>query len=228
MNLRGDREYFYAVKSKSEAHIYSEWSEIYAIKPVANIPRPPAPIDADIRVDNGRIILYWNTSFDEQDVNILGYQVIKHYISSTITTLKSDTFFTFNNSWIDSLVQSGIQYQYQIITVSVHGGYSYPTAVMSVTIQTELPPAPDGISLNKQDNGILISWELPAGGEHLRYQIFRYTRGNDPVILGTTLPGVNKWTDIKSNDGELYFYFIRSISSDGTQSVESDESSVRY
>ncbi len=108
------------------------------------------------------------------------------------------------------------------------GVQSVPATWASVNIKGEKPAAPASVTANIAQTGVQLNWETPADNASLQYNIYRYERGKEPVKAGTVAGNTDQFTDKTATKGRHYFYFVRSLSPDKTESDKSNEASIRY
>lgn len=224
--LRGDRFYQYALKSFSTSHIESPFSDTVIARPLKNIPVPKPPMRVTAYAEDGRIYVDWDAvSYDE---TVSGYKLLRSKKAAGASNFITDTILRNTNGFVDTLVKSNETYRYSVITQSMLGVQSVPATWASVNIKGEKPAAPASVTANITQTGVQLNWEIPANNESLQYNIYRYERGKEPVKAGTVAGNTDQFTDRTATKGKHYFYFIRSLSSDKTESDKSNEASIRY
>jgi fibronectin type 3 domain-containing protein len=224
--LRGDRFYEYALKSFSTSHIESPFSDTVIARPLKNIPVPKPPMRVTAHAEDGRIYVDWDAvSYDE---TVSGYKLLRSKKAAGASNFTTDTILRATNGFVDTLVKPNETYRYSVITQSMLGVQSVPATWASVNVKGDKPAAPASLTANLAQTGIQLNWEVPAENASLQYNIYRYERGKEPVKAGTVAGDTDQFTDKTATKGKHYFYFIRSLSADKTESDKSNEASIRY
>jgi fibronectin type 3 domain-containing protein len=224
--LKGDRFYQYALRSFSTSHIESPLSDTVIARPLKNIPVPKPPMRVTAYAEDGRVYVDWDAvSYDE---TVSGYKLLRSKKSAGASNFTTDTIQCNTNGYADTLVKPNETYRYSVITQSVLGVQSVPATWASVNIKGEKPAAPASVTANIAQTGVQLNWETPADNASLQYNIYRYERGKEPVKAGTVATNTDQFTDKTVTKGKHYFYFVRSFSSDKTESDKSNEASIRY
>ncbi len=224
--LRGDRFYQYALKSFSTSHIESAFSDMVIARPLRNIPVPKPPMRVTAYAEDGRVYVDWDAvSYDE---TVSGYKLLRSKKAADASNFTTDTILCNTNGYADTLVKPNETYRYSVITQSILGVQSVPATWASVNIKGEKPAAPASVTANIAQTGVQLNWEVPANNESLQYNIYRYERGKEPVKTGTVAGNTDQFTDKAAAKGKQYFYFIRSLSSDKTESDKSNEATIKY
>ncbi|WP_276482610.1 fibronectin type III domain-containing protein [Paraflavitalea pollutisoli] len=224
-SLRGDRMYNYALKAYSTSQVESSFSDTAVARPLKNLPIPKPPMRVTAYAEDGRIYVGWD-AVGNYDANVSGYKLLRGKKATGTSTYTTDTIYCSSNQFADTLVQPNVSYRYSVITQSLLGVQSVPATWATVSITGNKPAAPASLVANKVGTGIQLNWEAPAGSESLQYTVYRYERGQDPVKAGTVTG--DAFTDKAATKGHQYFYFIRAITSDNTESDRSNEATIRY
>jgi fibronectin type 3 domain-containing protein len=224
--LKGDHFYQYALKSFSTSHIESPFSDTVVARPLKNIPVPKPPMRVTAYAEDGRVYVNWDAvSYDE---TVSGYKLLRSKKAAGANNFTTDTILCNTNGYADTLVKPNETYRYSVITQSVLGVQSVPATWASVNIKGEKPAAPASVTANIAQTGVQLNWEVPADNAALQYNVYRYERGKQPVKAGTAAVNAGEFTDKTATKGKHYFYFVRSLAPDNTESDKSNEASIRY
>lgn len=211
-SLRGDRSYHYALRTVSTSHRESAFSDTASVMPLTNLPVPQAPRDLTVRVDVEQAIVSWEDL--SNDPLFHTYQVVRTRPGNRV-----DTLFRSTNFLIDTLDAGGKPTNYRIIAVNDRGRRSAPTPAVSAQARVAPPAAPNGLVARAAGGKVALTWEAPPGERIARYEVYRYTRGQEPVKAGTVPAGQPlRLEDAGATRGQLNFYFVRSVAANGAES----------
>jgi large repetitive protein len=108
-------------------------------------------------------------------------------------------------------------------------GDSAPSATVSVTLDSTIPPAPDRIRITAGENGRLaVSWDSPPGSAIKGYNVYRspvsFTDKAAPTTtkLNTGLLTQTSLIDAPADDG-IYFYRVTAVGPSNLESLLSAE-----
>jgi fibronectin type 3 domain-containing protein len=118
-------------------------------------------------------------------------------------------------------------YEYAVQAFDIFGGKSGLSNIIQLSVAPESPLAPAGIRATAQTKGILVEWDDVSGLEVTGYRVYRYERGKQPVRIANLKLVENEFTDTKARKGQLYFYFITSMTRSNIESEPSPEVSAR-
>lgn len=219
-NLRGDRSYHYAVRTVSTSHLESAFSDTVSVMPLTNQPEPVAPRDLTARVDAEQAIVSWE---DLSNTPLFhAYQVLRTRPGDRVDTLVRNTNFL-----IDTLEASGKPTTYRVITLDAFGKRSTPSPSVSAQARVAPPSAPNGLVARTVSGKVELEWAAPPSEPVARFDVYRYTRGSEPVKAGSVTAGKPlKLEDVNATPGQLNFYFVRSVAATGAESGPSREVGV--
>lgn len=218
--LNGSRFYSYAVKSYSTSHIESANSDTVVARPLKNIPVPKAPMEVRVVKEPGLVLVYWD-AVSKYDETVAGYKLLRSKDGIT------DTIFCSNNLYKDTMVKSGENVRYSVITHSLFNTQSAASSWVSVNMPVIAPGSPASLAANPVQTGIQLTWELPDEGEGLQYHVYRYERGKQAVKAGT-VSGQEKFIDTSAARGRQYFYYVVAVGENKAESAKSNEAVIRY
>jgi fibronectin type 3 domain-containing protein len=217
------RTYLYAVKAENTSHVKSMFSDTVAaspVKPEALIP----PLDFTGYYDNGSIKLYW-ADMRNYNETVRAYHLRKRSLKENKVVLDT-AFFADVNSFTDNDLLKGIEYEYVLTSVGLLGE-SGPAQPVLIKVMPERTLPPGNISARKGEGGVLVEWDPGLDNQVLKFNIYRYQRGQKPVLIhaaGRTDKPV--YNDKNVRNGKLYFYFATSVSANGVESRPSREVSI--
>lgn len=227
-SLKGNRTYYYSIRAENTSNNlsgYSDTLQVFAnVKTNINSPNQLRGYLLD-----GKVFLYWENVF-EKDETIEGYKIFRRNLGDTPTELVAllDTMLTpKQNNYVDTLAAEGNDYEYAVQAFDIFGNESSFSSSLKINIPEIpiLPPA--GLTAVNVESGILITWQSVLQENTKEYKIYRYERGIEPKQIGSVNSGVNELVDKSVISGHLYFYFISAASSEGKESVPSDELGIK-
>jgi len=201
--LNNGIEYFYSITS-TNIRGESERSPI-----VSSIPYglPSTPIDVTYESGDEFIHLSWNHPVDDGGSKIIKYSVYKKTYNSDYFLYQEVEELTIN----DTDVINGDEYYYKIFSNTAIGqslmGYE-----ISV-IPYGLPNPPNNFSIDALDKKNILQWNQPdndGGSPISSYQIFRGSDENSLTLLKEVNKGINLYEDTGLNNGEIYYYLVKS------------------
>jgi fibronectin type 3 domain-containing protein len=84
------------------------------------------------------------------------------------------------------------------------------------------------VAANPLNGKVVLTWQPPVSEPVQRFDVYRYTRGSEPVKVGSV--SANKparFEDVSPARGALNFYFVRSVAASGAESGASREVGVQ-
>ncbi len=210
--LRGDRSYHYAVRTVSTSHLESAFSDTVSVMPITNQPVPAAPRDLTARVDVEQAIVSWEDLGSTPLFH--AYQVVRSRPGNRVDTLLRNTNFL-----IDTLDASGKPTSYRVMTLNALGKRSAPSPSVNAQARVAPPAAPNGLVARTANGKVELEWAAPPSEQVARFDVYRYTRGSEPVKAGSVTAGKPlKLEDANAAPGQLNFYFVRSVAANGAES----------
>jgi len=226
--LKGNRVYYYSVRAENTSGNLSSFSDTVQVFPkvktVINSPKQLKGYSLD-----GKVFLYWENLF-EKDETIEGYKVFRRKVGDVrkeFIALFDTLLPPKQNNFVDTTSSEGNDYEYTVKAVDVFGNESDFSSSIKINIPEIpiLPPA--GLTAVNMDEGIMISWQ-PALQENISgYKVYRYERGNEPKEISTVNADTNEYLDKSVKNGNLYFYFVSAVSTNGKESQPSEELGIR-
>ena len=219
-SLRGDRTYHYALRTVSTSHLESIFGDTASVMPLTNRPVPVPPRDLTARVDVEQAIVSWEDLGSAPLFH--AYEVVRTRPGNRVDTLVRNTNFL-----IDTLDAGGRSTTYRVITLNALGMSSAPSPSVAAQARVAPPAAPNGLVARTTGGKVELHWQAPPSEPIARYDVYRYTRGNEPVKAGSITAGKPlKLEDANGTPGQLNFYFVRSVAANGAESGPSREVGV--
>jgi fibronectin type 3 domain-containing protein len=219
-SLRGDRSYHYALRTVSTSHVESKFSDTVSVMPLTNRPAPLPPRDLGAQVDGEVAIVSWEDQ--SSDALWQAYAVL-----CSRSGAKVDTLWRNTNFLIDTLDATGQATSYRVLSMNVFGASSVPSPSVSVKARVALPSSPGGVQASAVAGKVLLTWQPPVSESVQRFDVYRYTRGSEPVKLGSVASNKPaRFEDASPASGALNFYFVRSVAATGAESGPSREVGV--
>ena len=116
---------------------------------------------------------------------------------------------TSENSFVDTIVNSGETYRYTVRCISADGK-SFASDYDAKGVSVLYVEAPKLANMESTTNSITITWTKPEGSS--RYRVYKLVNGSWKRLTETTS---NKYTDTDVYVGGTYTYTVRCLSSDG-------------
>jgi fibronectin type 3 domain-containing protein len=219
-SLRGDRSYHYALRTVSTSHVESNFSDTASVMPLTNRPAPLPPRDLGAQVDGEVAIVSWEDQ--SSDALWQAYAVLRSRSGA-----KADTLWRNTNFFIDTLDATGQTTSYRVLSMNLFGASSVPSPSVSVKARVALPSSPGGVQASAIAGKVLLTWQPPISESVQRFDVYRYTRGSEPVKLGSVASNnPARFEDASPASGALNFYFVRSVAATGAESGPSREVGV--
>lgn len=225
--LKGNILYFYSVRAENTSGNLSDFSDTVQVFPkLKSILAAPKQLKGYAM--DGKVFLYWENLFSENS-NLEGYKVFRRIkgTDDKFVALLDSMLSPKQNNFVDTSVIEGSDYEYAVKAVDIFGNESDFSSSIKINI-TEIPILPPtGLNAINVDDGIMISWQPPLQENIKEFKIFRYERGNEPIQVGIVNSNVNDLLDKSAINGNLYFYFVQTVSTNGKVSIPSDELGIR-
>jgi YD repeat-containing protein len=116
--------------------------------------------------------------------------------------------------------------QLQVIARN-RGGDSAPSAVVTITVDPSVPPAPTGLIAETRDSGVIrLDWQGPGDLDIAGYDVYRAAEPFDGTAAATRITTqpitVERLDDAPGSDGRFY-YRVVTVNRAGTQSEPSHQ-----
>jgi fibronectin type 3 domain-containing protein len=227
--LSGNIQYGYAVRAENASHRLSDMSDTVYARPLKST-QTIAPRDLSADAENSIVKLYW-TDMQPLDQNLEGYIIYRREVTKQKQTEFIRIFerpLAANiNRYIDTITQEGKVYEYTVQSIDIYGNTSSLSNPVRAEVFLTMPVPPEGIRARKTDAGVLVQWDETFQKDVAGYNVYRYIRGITPKFIGGVKQNTLEYTDKAVRKGELYFYYITTVTSKTVESLPSREVSIR-
>jgi hypothetical protein len=228
---RGGRmQYGYAIRSENTSHRQSMFSDtVWVSSPAGAI---PVPTGLRGYAEEGHAVLYWDDLY-ANDESVDGYLIHRRERQSGTRNWSAflvlpDTVPAEQNHFTDMTVISDRSYEYAVQTLGFPEGASHLGGTIQLHVDSPVPPAPAGLTAVKADGEIVLRWNAVEDPVILRTNIYRYERGQKPILAGFVSASEEpEFSDKKVRKGALYFYYLTSVSKPGKESSPGKEIGIR-
>lgn len=231
--LKGDRVYGYTIRSESTSGILSPFSDTIYIKPNISVTLP-SPLNLRGYARDSIIQLYWQNLYESMPT-LDGYKVYRKNASSQANEIEEfkpvvDSLISAKqNNFTDSTIEIGKDYEYAVQAVDIYGNKSALSSYLLIQSEPIIVLPPAGIKAQKSGDGILISWDETVQQNIKEYKIYRYERGNKPILISSvTSKEKFEYLDKSVKKGNLYFYYLSTVDSENNESQSSQEVGIRF
>jgi beta-galactosidase len=171
---------------------------------------PPAtPTNLTVVAGNAQASLHWDLAF-----NATSYNVKRATVSGgPYTTVANYTAVGFK----DTGLGNGTTYYYVVSSVNAYGESANSTEVSVVPISPTAPSTPTGLSAQRDDCQVILSWNATAGPA--AYNVQRAIASAGPYALIASIT-TNNYVDTGLTNGTTYYYVVSAVNS-GLQGANS-------
>lgn len=215
----------YAVVAETMSNVQSGFSKTVYLKQEAKTTNLSAPLLLDFQKDKKTVRIFWQQN--ARNTNISGFNVYrkigeKQYVKVNRTLINADkTTFT------DSLMVNGQDLFYKITSVSISGKESEASNEIQTDFLTMVyPPSSLKSSFNVDKSAIELFWQ-PSQSEISAYEIYRFTRGSEPVKIGSS-KGQANFIDKGFEKEKVNYYYVVSLANNGNTSVPSNQTFLSF
>ena len=176
---------------------------------------PGFPENVSAESGDGYVVLTWDEPYDDGGSPIISYDILRGLESAAMTEIDSvgPSTFTFN----DSSVENGITYYYGVTAMNDIGG-SGTIHMARPDVRPAPPSPPRNLNVQPGYGHIDLIWQHPLmnGSSPLtEYRIYRGGSSGAATFLTATVSRVTTYRDSSVTDGNLYFYQVTAVNSDG-------------
>jgi len=228
-DLRPGNLYFFKVRSQSgwwrESQDSNEVSFFWQTPPMA--PEGLTGVGGD-----GKNTLQWQPVRQLRDATPttapVQYQVYRSVDNGSFAKAGGPIAAT---SYVDTAVENGRTYAYQVQAISVYSQGSVGSALSAAAKANPLdrtpPPVPAGVVAVRTEVGVKIYWDHVEAADLAGYRVYRRVGTGAPVLAGEVLLPYNMFTDAKAPSGSPV-YSVTSIDaqSPANESARSAETPV--
>ncbi|NGZ90221.1 tandem-95 repeat protein [Psychroflexus maritimus] len=194
--------------------------------PYLNTPNILAPISPPINVvktiSGNDVVLTWNANLES---DLSGYKLYfgnpTGYSYDNVIDLGNVTSYTIaNGNLSNEYALTAYDNLANNIEDQVEGNESW------FSIANALPELPSNITVEVAPRKSKLSWTLSSSNNVTGYKIFKGTSPNPTTLLTTVSNSTVSYTDTELTNGTTYYYSIKSIDSNGLESVSSPDLSA--
>lgn len=214
---------YYRVVAVDSSFNHSQPSAHIKLQKPDKIP-PVAAVISGLRSTKAGLILSWknSTSADVRHTKLVRLWGGKQELIKTL--LPGDTTGTF----VDSLIQAGGTYKYELITIDRSGNVASvvsPSQTWEPGFRKALVNIEAIASINKKQ--IELKWEKPNEKVY-QYHVYR-AKNNEPFILLKTIgPDKELYNDTDLNINNVYQYKVKAVFESGVHSLMTKPVKVVY
>ncbi|MCX6199287.1 MAG: hypothetical protein NTY88_08715 [Bacteroidetes bacterium] len=220
-NFSSPYGYSYSVIQENTSHAQSKFSQSFYFKSVMKADNIPSIVHLQGQNVNGLARLYWESL---QNVSgVTGYNVLRRNKGiGYFVKLNAYSISASHNFYTDSTVKMGTVYEYKVNSEVISGKTTSPSAPVEFDLSNPAPLAPSGFSLAKTETGVELSWDLTHREILREVNIYRAERGAKVATkIGSINADKNSYTDLITEKGKSYFYYLTATSLDGKESEQS-------
>lgn len=222
--LTNGTKYYYVVKAvDSQGNESSASSEVNAT-PFA---KPGAPTGVTATAGDAQVALSW-TAPAKTTYTVSSYNV---YRSTTTGTgyAKINSSAVTATTYTDSTVSNGTKYFYVVTAVDSQSNESANSSEVNGTpaaAAVNPPSTPDNVTAAAGDTQVSLSWSASTQGTYTvsGYNVYRSTTtGTGYTKINSSTLTARSYTDTGLTNGTKYFYVVRAVDSQGSESASSSE-----
>ncbi len=229
--LSGNLTYAYAVRAEGASHVLSGFSDTVYVRPgVAT--HPPTPLGLTATAEGKAIQLYWHDMQPFDDA-LRGYIVYRRTLNAgkspgAFVRLSPSFLPADQNHFADTTAEVGLHYDYAVRAVDMFKTQSALSASAQAGIPAVQPIPPAGLTATSTQGGILLQWDRTYQPGLMVYRLYRYQRGAYPIRIATVRPDQTlQFLDDHTEKGQLYFYYLTSVNTEGVESDRGEEVGIR-
>ncbi|MGH2455594.1 MAG: S8 family serine peptidase [Candidatus Limnocylindria bacterium] len=195
---------------------------VRAAQDVATVPPPPpppgdptppgAPVLNSATGGTSSVSLSWSAPSSDGGSPITGYQVWRGEAAGDEELL---TAVGVQSSYVDSSVEAGITYWYQVAAVNAIDSGPRSNELSAALIE---PPSAPTLLGAPADGAAALSWTEPGddGGSPVTgYRVYRRVGAGTETLRATTSAGETFWVDFGLTNGTSYTYRVTALNAAG-------------
>lgn len=211
----------YAVTAESMSNLESEFSKIVYLKQATELKNLVAPNLLDYVKDKNTVRIFWQQ--DNQNFGLIGFNVYRKIDNSAFIKINKKPIDVSKSAFTDSLTINNQELSYRITAISLNGTETAASNELLVNF-AGIVYAPKNLKSFYTTNNTAISLEWqPAQSTIAKYEIYRYTRGEEPVKIAEVKASAISYLDDKYQKGKNNYYYLVSVSANGKTSLPSNE-----
>ncbi|MBT3345285.1 MAG: hypothetical protein HN712_14280 [Gemmatimonadetes bacterium] len=220
--------FFYRVAAVDTIGLRGELSAFAGATALEDAVAPGAPQSLSAVPDEetiGRVTLRW--SAPQRDSNggelsgLIGYAILRAQEGAgglaPIDTVSAET-----RQYVDEGLKSLTGYTYSVLAFDEIGNAS--GAATLVQVRTSGLPTPSGLSVSDEIGRVILTWQAVDDATLIGYDVYRSDRSDAGYVRltggegGDFTTGRTAFTDSTLSGGELRFYRVRAVGTDGQSS----------
>jgi titin len=201
--------YYYAIAAQNAVGNSEQSAETYSLP--GSFPSAPTHLYASRGTD--QIALTWWAPEVRASSPVLSYQIFRGGSPNTLMLLATIPFAPL--SYVDTSVQSGLNYYYAISATNEFG--AGPLSMVKQAISGSLPSSPQNLVTESSATSIHLRWSAPSvtgGNPVVSYTIYRGTeQGRENFVVGIT--SATDFVDANVTSGVTYYYRVSATTTIG-------------
>jgi fibronectin type 3 domain-containing protein len=220
--IKGNKLYTYAIQSESRSYVKSDMSDTVLVRP-GKPTEPMTPFGMELTVHQKGIKIYWQDMTVLED-NLLGYQLYRRESGgkTKYALLNSKLLGANSNSFLDTTALPGIKYEYALESIDIFNGHSKLSSPATGQVKQEELVAPAMLRYYPSDKGIILEWDEVYGDNIAGFNIYRYKRGEKPVLLTSVDRNITVFEDNTVKSNNTYLYYLTSYNGSKVESNPSE------
>lgn len=212
----------YAVIAESFSNVVSNFSKTVYINESTNGPILKAPMFLDFTRDKETVHLFWR--MDKEAGQPVGYNIYRKMGNADYKKVNTSLINANKTSYTDIFRLVDANVLYKITAVGLNGKESEQSDELQVNYASAMayPPTSLKSTFTEDRNGIALNWQ-PSQSAVSKYQVYRYTRGEEPIKIAEVDATKVSYTDAQFNKTATNYYYIIAVSADGALSAPSKE-----
>ncbi|MCX2682000.1 hypothetical protein OOZ15_18760 [Galbibacter sp. EGI 63066] len=198
---------YYSVIALDKRHNQSDFSETLVLEKPDVVP-PSSPIFTNYKVEDGKVLLQWERSSEENAIHNLYRKNISDNLPWGIVFSTNDTI----KEYTDKKVSKNKTYRYAIMATDKSGLESEPSTPITVTV-TNLEPQEYIKTLSgyadRENRTIALHWKLKNQDEVAEVTIYKNASNQPPVTFRVLPASITEIKDKNINPNNTYSYHLR-------------------
>ena len=206
---------YYQIVAVDKRHNHSSKSEVLVVEKPDLIP-PIAPVFKDYKVQEGKIILHWVRSPEEEVKHVLLRKNITEKSEWKMVLTTQDTIKSFT----DTELENNHVYRYKIKAIdkaNLSSKPSSPLTIKAVSLKTNEAVKGFNYLVNRQTHEIELFWRADEK-KVAEYTIYKQLKGKSLSTWKVLPSKIKKIIDTEVSPNETYIYHIRAILVDASYS----------
>lgn len=209
----------YAIVSENLSNVRSNFSNVVYTQNATVLAAAPTIID--FRKTESNIHLFWQDLSNPKSAT--GYNIYRKIGNADFVKINKLTVLAYKNSYKDSILLNDQEVSYKIKSINSAGIESLFSDEMIVqNAQMVYPPVALKSFYDKDKKALILQWQ-PSQSDVAKYEIYRYIRDAEPVKIGDVDAKTLTYTDLRFDDKQNNYYFVKTVGVNGKLSLPSSE-----